>query len=359
MDPETVRVYEARGAEWATKRSGRPTDAAAAFATRVAPGDIRSDLGCGPGLDLAALGTPAVALDATEAMLELAGRAAPGALRVRADLENLPFRTGCLGGAWARASYLHVARTRLALALRQLHQACELDAPVVLSVTRGDAELDELTTDDFTGRRFAQWQTEPFTDVVAGAGFELDDVRVDDAWITVSGRRGRLLPDTVAPGMRILIAGLNPSLYTADAGVGYARPGNRFWPAALASGLVTRDRDPLSALVDHGVGMTNLVLRATPRADQVSAAEYRAGTERVARLVEWLRPGVLCVVGITGWRIAVDKKAKMGLQPEPLGGRPVYVMPNTSGLNAHSKPADYERHFREALDLAAENPSTP
>jgi hypothetical protein len=204
MDPETVRVYEARGDEWAAKRSARFADAAVGFAARVAPGATRADLGCGPGLYLPNLGEPVLALDAAATMLDLAGQAAPGALRVRADLESLPLRAASLGGAWARASYLHVARTRLPLALRQLHQACVLDAPVVLSVTRGDAELDELTTDDFAGRRFAQWQPEPFTDVVAGAGFALDDVRVDDEWITVAARRGRLLPDTVAAGQKRL-----------------------------------------------------------------------------------------------------------------------------------------------------------
>jgi double-stranded uracil-DNA glycosylase len=352
MDHPTVSVYEARAAEWAARRSARFTDDAVGFAARVEPDTVRVDLGCGPGLYLPHLGDPVVALDAAGAMLDLVGVEVPHALRVRADLEALPFRGGVLGGAWARASYLHVPRTRLPLALRELHASCMLDAPVVLTVKRGDAELAELTDDSFGGRRFSQWEPGPFTDVVYGAGFEVDEVRADDEWITVEARRGRLLPDTVAPGMRILIAGLNPSLYTADAGVGYARPGNRFWPAALASGLLSRDHDPVSALLDHQVGMTNLVLRATPRADQVSTAEYREGTARVGRLVEWLQPGVLCVVGITGWRIAVDKKAQMGVQPEPLGGRPVYVMPNPSGLNAHSKPADYVRHFRELMVIA-------
>jgi TDG/mug DNA glycosylase family protein len=356
MDPDTVAVYEAKAAQWASGKPPRYLAEAAAFAGRVGAGAVRADLGCGPGTYIPALGAPTLALDATAAMLELVPAAAPDAWRVRADLEALPVRAGALGGGWARASYLHVPRTRLPLALRELHQACALGAPISLTVKRGDAELDEIDADSLGGRRFAGWEPGPFGDVVQGAGFEIDALAADDEWIAVDGRRGRLLPDTVAPGMRVLVAGLNPSLYTADAGVGYARPGNRFWPAALASGLVTRDRDPLSALRDHGIGMTNLVLRATPRADQVSTEEYRTGTERVGRLVEWLQPDVLCVVGITGWRIAVDKKAKVGLQPERLGGRPVYVMPNPSGLNAHSRPADYERHFREVQALAAANP---
>ena len=85
---------------------------------------------------------------------------------------------------------------------------------------------------------------------IVGAGFDVDECvarrgRVDPRR---SSTRARTLPDFVGPGMRLLVCGLNPSVYAADAGVGFARPGNRFWPAALAAGLVTRDRDPRHAL---------------------------------------------------------------------------------------------------------------
>jgi TDG/mug DNA glycosylase family protein len=352
VDRDTVDVYEARASEWAAKRPPKFRDAARAFASEVPSGAARVDVGCGHGAYLPDLGSPAIAFDAARAMLELARDAAPGAWPVQGDLEALPFRTGSLGGAWARASYLHVPRVRLPLALAQLQRACALGAPVTLLFSRGDVAWGELAMDQFAGRRFGQWEPDALADVVVGAGFELVGLDADDEWITVRAERGRLLPDTVGPGMRLLVCGLNPSLYTADAGVGYARPGNRFWPAALGAGLVTRDRDPLAALTDHGIGMTNLVLRATPRADEISREEYRAGAARVERLVRWLEPGALCVVGITGWRHAVDRKAHVGEQADRFGGRPVYVMPNTSGLNAHAKPADYERHLRAALELA-------
>jgi TDG/mug DNA glycosylase family protein len=352
MDRDTVRVYETRGAEWASRRRGVFRAEAAALGRRVPPDAVRIDVGCGHGVYLTDLGAPVVAFDAARVMLELARAAAPAAWVVQGDLEALPFRPGAFGAAWARASYVHVPRDRLPLALAQLQRASAPGAPVTLVLHRGDVAWGELPADDFAGRRFGQWEPDALADVVVGAGFELDGLDAGDQWITVTARRGRLLPDTVGPGMRLLVCGLNPSLYTADAGVGYARPGNRFWPAALASGLVSRDRDPLAALADHGVGMTNLVLRATPRADQITPAEYRAGAARVERLVRWLRPGALCVVGVTGWRHAVDRKAELGEQPARFGGRPVYVMPNTSGLNAHAKPADYERHLRAAWDLA-------
>ena len=81
-------------------------------------------------------------------------------------------------------------------------------------------------------------------------------------------KRIRSLPDTVGPNMQVLIIGLNPSPYSADTGIGYGRPGNRFWPAALKAGLVSIDRDPRHALSHHGVGMTDLVRRTTARADE-------------------------------------------------------------------------------------------
>ena len=52
----------------------------------------------------AALGPRAIALDATAAMLAQVPDFAPDALRVRADLAALPFRTGALGGAHASKS---------------------------------------------------------------------------------------------------------------------------------------------------------------------------------------------------------------------------------------------------------------
>ncbi|MEZ5098207.1 MAG: mismatch-specific DNA-glycosylase, partial [Nocardioides sp.] len=138
------------------------------------------------------------------------------------------------------------------------------------------------------------------------------------------------------------------SLHSADLGVGFGRKGNRFWPAALAAGLVTVDRDARHALTHHGIGMTDLVKRATTRASELSDAEYRAGVRRVEWLCRWLRPRAVCMVGMTGWRVAVDPRATAGWQPRELGGAPVYVMPSTSGLNAHAQLPDLTAHLRAA-----------
>jgi TDG/mug DNA glycosylase family protein len=152
--------------------------------------------------------------------------------------------------------------------------------------------------------------------------------------------------------MRVLICGLNPSVYSAERGIGFARPGNRFWPAALAAGLVGRDRDPWDALMSHGVGFTDLVKRATPQAAALGAGEYRAGVERVGWVAAFLRPRVVCLVGLAGWRAALDRTAVAGPQSARLGGVPVYLMPNPSGLNAHATVASLADHLRAALAMA-------
>ena len=98
--------------------------------------------------------------------------------------------------------------------------------------------------------------------------------------------------------------------------------------------------------------MTDLVKRATRAARELAPDEYRTGVARLDRLARWLRPGAICVVGLTGWRHAVDRTATEGEQPSALGGRPVYVMPNTSGLNASSQLDGFAAHLRAAIALA-------
>jgi TDG/mug DNA glycosylase family protein len=358
-DP-TIAVYEARAIEWRREREADvATDGAEAFgaaARRAGRGAI-ADLGCGPGWHTGALGPGAIGLDASMAMLQQVPDFAPEAARVRADLRALPFRRGGLGAAHASKSYVHLPQSAVPLALADLHRSLAPGAPVELVLFEGDREHDAWPGDAFVGRRFSLWPERRLRDVLAGAGLSVERFERSRGAHTDQYRiravRSRTLPDIVGPGMRLLVCGLNPSLYAADRGIGFARPGNRFWPAALAAGLVARDRDPVDALRSHGIGMTDLVKRATTASAELSRDEYREGLDRVARLVDWLRPGGVCFVGLEGWRAAVDPKAGPGEQPSRLGGAPVYVMPSTSGLNAHSRVDDLTAHLRRASRLGS------
>lgn len=353
MDAETVRIYERDASAWAKARAGGRRADVSGFRAAIEPGAVRVDLGSGPGRYTEALGAPVVALDAAVAMLRLAREASPSAWPVQADLEALPLRPQSVGAGWAQASYLHVPKPRLPMALAQLHRTMRPGAVLELAMKRGDYAGHGLTGDDFPGRFFATWEPEPLAAVVAGAGFEIDAVTADDQWIRIRATRARTLPDFVGPGLRLLVCGLNPSLRSADVGLGYAGPSNRFWVAAVDAGLVTVVRDPWRALADHGVGMTDLVKRATVGAAELRAGEYRAGSERVAALVRWLQPAAICFVGLAGYRVAIDRRAQPGPQAERFGGAPTYVMPSTSGLNARTSRAELADHLRAARDLGA------
>ncbi|GAA1968607.1 G/U mismatch-specific DNA glycosylase [Amycolatopsis minnesotensis] len=164
----------------------------------------------------------------------------------------------------------------------------------------------------------------------------------------LAAAHGTTIPDVLTPGLRVLFCGINPGLYSGAVGLHFARPGNRFWPALHGGGFTPRRFDPSEqdALLPLGIGITNVVARATARADELSADELRAGGAALARKVEKYRPGWLAVVGITAYRVAFGRpKATIGPQRETVGGASVWVLPNPSGLNAHWTPAGLAAEF--------------
>ena len=149
---------------------------------------------------------------------------------------------------------------------------------------------------------------------------------------------GTALPDLVSPGLNILFAGINPSLYSAATGHHFARPGNRFWPALHLSGFTKRRLDPCEQreLLGLGIGITNIAARSTARADELTSAELMQGRQVLAAKVLSLRPLWLGVVGVTAYRTAFgEPRAQVGLQDTSVGETRVWVLPNPSGLNAH------------------------
>lgn len=161
---------------------------------------------------------------------------------------------------------------------------------------------------------------------------------------------GKTVRDVIAPGLKVLFCGINPGLYTAAVGHHFARPGNRFWPALYAAGFTVRLLSPFDEheLLTHGFGITNVVMRTTATADQLSRAELHEGGKRLAAKVRRYEPQFLAVLGLGAYRAAFDKpKAKIGRQEEQIGETVLWVLPNPSGLNAHYQPKDLARLFGE------------
>lgn len=156
--------------------------------------------------------------------------------------------------------------------------------------------------------------------------------------------RDATVPDLVGPGLRLLFVGINPGLWTAATRTHFAHPGNRFYPALLRAGVIGHEIDRgkgMSAadrqhLLDRGIGITNVVHRATAKASELSSDELREGGEQLRRFVALHRPAVVAVAGITAYRTAFRQpKAVVGRQPERFEGAQLWVVPNPSGLNAH------------------------
>lgn len=156
--------------------------------------------------------------------------------------------------------------------------------------------------------------------------------------------RDATVPDLVGPGLRLLFVGINPGLWTAATQTHFAHPGNRFYPALRRAGIIDRDIDRHGGftdddrryLVGRGIGISNLVARATPRASELSAAELADGGRRLRDFVSEHRPRVVAVAGISAYRHAFAlPRAALGRQSESFEGAELWVVPNPSGLNAH------------------------
>jgi TDG/mug DNA glycosylase family protein len=165
------------------------------------------------------------------------------------------------------------------------------------------------------------------------------------------------IPDVTGPRLRVLFCGINPGLYSAATGHHFARPGNRFWPALHQSGFTSRqlrpdEQDLLPAL---GLGITNIVPRASARADELTPAELRAGARGLEALTGLVRPQWLAILGITAYRTAFGQpRAVLGPQPELAGCARLWILPNPSGLNAHWSAAGLAGAFAELRAAAAE-----
>src|SRR5918997_277811 len=159
---------------------------------------------------------------------------------------------------------------------------------------------------------------------------------------------GRSVPDLVASDLKVLFCGINPSLYSAATGHHFARPGNRFWPALYGAGFTRRLLDPSEErlLLQDGIGITNLVSRATATAAELTDDELRSARQRLARKVRRFRPRCVAVVGIGAYRVAFDRpRATTGLQPDLLGTAALWVLPNPSGLNANHQLPELSEAF--------------
>jgi double-stranded uracil-DNA glycosylase len=180
--------------------------------------------------------------------------------------------------------------------------------------------------------------------------------------------RNAEVPDLVGPGVRLVFVGINPGLRTAATQIHFGNPGNRFRPALVGAGILEppadgragMTEDDLATLVRRGIGITNLVRRATARADELGRDELVAGRAELESFAVRHRPRVVAILGITAYRTAfAAPRATPGRQPADLGPAQLWVVPNPSGLNAHASVASLAAAYAEPARAAGIGLSAP
>lgn len=165
---------------------------------------------------------------------------------------------------------------------------------------------------------------------------------------------GKTMPDIIAPHLKVLFCGINPSVYSVVVGHHFARPGNRFWPALYGAGFTPHRFLPSEdeKLLDLGLGITNIAARSSVAAADLPAQEYREGAEILEAKMRQYQPQVLAVLGVSAYRTGFERpKAVLGLQEETIGDTLIWVLPNPSGLNAHYQPPALARLFGELREF--------
>jgi double-stranded uracil-DNA glycosylase len=191
-------------------------------------------------------------------------------------------------------------------------------------------------------------------------GIVADSVVYDDARMTI-GPAQQTLPDLLKERLDVVFVGINPSIFSVERGHYFARKTNRFWPALSRSVLSARARQALGveklgpehdrALLDHGIGFTDVVKRATLKASDVAPAEFVAGVEDLLAKLKHFRPRIACFHGVTGYRpvhrvlTGSAGSPSLGLQDQRIGSTQVYLVPNPSGANAHVTPDEQTRWY--------------
>jgi len=183
------------------------------------------------------------------------------------------------------------------------------------------------------------------------------------------------LPDLLRDGLDVVFVGINPSIYSVERGHYFAQPSNRFWPCLSRSILSRKARQALSvgrlgpehdrALLDHGIGFTDLVKRATAKASDLAPSEFAPAIRHLLMKLERHQPRIACFHGVTGFRPVHRRltgqvsEIKLGLQDLLLGPTRVYLVPNPSGANAHVTRLDQTRWYDQLAECLAKTPASP
>jgi double-stranded uracil-DNA glycosylase len=170
--------------------------------------------------------------------------------------------------------------------------------------------------------------------------------------------QGPVLPDVLAPGLRIVFCGTAVGTVSAARGAYYAHPQNRFWPALHGVGLTPRLVRPeeFAELPKWGLGLTDIAKSVSGMDRQLPpGALGRHACAELRVKIEKFEPDHLAFTSLTAGRRFLGRVAGFGEQPNRIGRTRVWLLPSpspTAGWN-------WGRHKHWWRTLADEARSQP
>jgi TDG/mug DNA glycosylase family protein len=161
------------------------------------------------------------------------------------------------------------------------------------------------------------------------------------------------VPEVLGPGMRVVFCGINPGHWSARAGAAFANPRNDFWRLLHAAGFTPGQLEPAeqSALLDHGLGLTNAARRTTRGSGDLRRADFAGAEERLEEIARTYGPRAIAFVGKAAYLGVYGGRVEHGLQERRLDGTSLFVLPSTSPANAAVSWEERLRWFRALREL--------
>ncbi len=180
---ETRATYDVIAWAYLQRKRHRPWDSYLLdlldrFCSRL-PAEARvADLGCGHGVEVAALrekGLGAVGIDLSAGMLACAAELVPGRL-AQADLRHLPFADTTLSGVWSVHALLHVPAADFPGVLVEMRRVLRPGGWAALSLAGGDDEhREEVSYRPGRYRTFTHWPLDRVVDLAEHAGLKVEN----------------------------------------------------------------------------------------------------------------------------------------------------------------------------------------
>jgi TDG/mug DNA glycosylase family protein len=140
-----------------------------------------------------------------------------------------------------------------------------------------------------------------------------------------------IVPDLLAPNLKLVFCGTAPSAASAKAKAYYAKPGNTFWPTLYRIGLTPRLFSPqeFPELLMLGIGLTDVCKTVSGNDDELphEAIDIASVKKKILRY----NPRFVAFTSKHSAQLFFGHKVEYGLQEEQLGKTQFYVCCSTSG----------------------------